>query len=176
MSEPEEIVTRLWTETGFADDVWTRAESAEALAGGARIILPLNAFLELDDAARGAAAERLAVLVAPGEPVDALLPHLETLPLIALAFPAFNDGRSFSKAELLRRRYAYPGRLRATGEVLIDQIAHMLRTGFDALEVANPTALARLESGRSGGLPLHYQPTARPARGTGSYAWRRKTG
>src|SRR5690606_1826305 len=134
------------------------------------------AWLALDEATRRQAGDRLGVLVAPGEALEPILPHLDGLPLVALAFPSFSDGRSFSKAELLRRRHGYRGTVRAAGEVLSDQIAHMLRTGFDALEVSHPTALARLESGRRGGLPLHYQPTARPARDTGSYAWRRKAG
>jgi len=168
---------RLWTEAGFIADEWVHAEDAGALAGeNRRIILPLAAWLALDAETRRRAADRLGVLIAPGEALDPIVPYLDELPLVALAFPAFNDGRSFSKAELLRRRHGYKGTVRATGEVLIDQIPHMLRTGFDAFEVSNPTALARLESGRRGGLPLHYQPTARPAPATGSFAWRRKAG
>ena len=34
--------------------------------------------------------------------------------------------------------------------------------------------IARLEAGRTGGLPLYYQPTAKPAAREGKYAWRRK--
>ena len=94
--------------------------------------------------------------------------------MVVLPFPAFNDGRSFSKAELLRRRHGYRGIVRATGDVLIDLIPHMLRTGFDEMVVSNPTALARLREGRVGGLPLHYQPTARPAAPGASYSWRRQ--
>ncbi len=60
-----------------------------------------------------------------GDALDALLPHLRHLPLVALAFPAFNDGRSYSKAELLRTRHGYRGEIRATGDVPIDQVAQM---------------------------------------------------
>jgi len=172
-----DIKPRLWTEAGFVADDWIHAEDASALAGdNRRIILPLAAYLALDAEMRRQAAGRLGALVAPGEALEQLVPYLGELPLVALAFPAFNDGRSFSKAALLRRRHGYTGIVRATGDVLIDQIPHMLRTGFDALEVTNPTALTRLESGRRGGLPLHYQPAVRPAPATGSYAWRRKAG
>jgi uncharacterized protein (DUF934 family) len=52
----------------------------------------------------------------------------------------------------------------------------MLRTGFDAFEVSNPIALARLEAGRLGGLPLHYQPTAKAEAAGAKYAWRRQKG
>ena len=50
---------------------------------------------------------------------------------IELNFPKFTDGRAFSQAFLLRRRLGYAGELRATGDVLIDQLLQMQRTGFD---------------------------------------------
>ena len=46
-------------------------------------------------------------------------------------FPAFTDGRAYSQAFLLRRRLRFAGELRATGDVLIDQLVQMRRTGFD---------------------------------------------
>ena len=170
------IAPRLWTPEGFRDDRWFHAESLDAAAGeeaGKGAILPASAYLALDAPARRAAEGRLGVLLAPGEAVDLLLPFLDELPLVALLFPVFSDGRSYSKAELLRRK-GYAGTLRAVGDVLIDQIPHMLRTGFTEFEVRNQTALARLEAGVAGGLPVHYQPAARPARTAGGYAWRRR--
>jgi uncharacterized protein (DUF934 family) len=50
---------------------------------------------------------------------------------IDLQFPAFTDGRAYSQAFLLRRRLQFAGELRATGDVLIDQLVQMQRTGFD---------------------------------------------
>jgi uncharacterized protein (DUF934 family) len=50
---------------------------------------------------------------------------------IDLQFPAFTDGRAYSQAFLLRRRLRFAGELRATGDVLIDQLVQMQRTGFD---------------------------------------------
>ena len=50
---------------------------------------------------------------------------------IDLHFPAFTDGRAYSQAFLLRRRLRFAGELRATGDVLIDQLVQMRRTGFD---------------------------------------------
>jgi uncharacterized protein (DUF934 family) len=174
MSETETAaVTRLWTPQGFRDDEWTHAESAEALAGNRRVILPLDAFLALDDETRAASADRIGVLLKPGEALDPILPFLDRLPLVALAFPAFSDGRSYSKAQLLRARHGFRGAIRASGDVLIDQIPLMLRTGFSEFEVTNATALARLEQGRLGGIPFHYQPTATPGLPAAGYSWRR---
>jgi uncharacterized protein (DUF934 family) len=50
---------------------------------------------------------------------------------IDLHFPKFTDGRAYSQAFLLRRRLGFAGELRATGDVLIDQLVQMERTGFD---------------------------------------------
>ncbi len=116
------------------------------------------------------------MLLHPGDRLETLAPHLGELALVALAFPAFNDGRSFSKAELLRSRYDFKGAVRAVGQVLVDQLPHMLRLGFTEFEVTNPTLIERLEAGVTGGLPVYYQPTAKPAAREGKYSWRRKPG
>lgn len=168
--------TRLWTPGGFRDDEWTHAESADALVGNGRFILPLQAFLDLDPQTRRSAQERLGVVLQPGDSLDAIVDLLDQLSLVALAFPAFSDGRSFSKGELLRSRHGFEGAVRATGQVLVDQLPHMLRVGFDEFEVSHPVLLERLERGDIGGIALHYQPAARdaatPTRGAG-YSWRR---
>lgn len=167
---------RLWTPTGFRGDDWRRADDAAALAGNGRFILPLSVIAGLDPAERRLAKERLGVLVQPGEPIESLVELLPDLSLVALAFPVFSDGRSFSKAELLRSRYGFDGAIRAVGQVLVDQLPHMLRLGFDEFEVSDPVLLSRLERGETGGIAQHYQPTAdeaaAPDRGA-AYSWRR---
>lgn len=50
---------------------------------------------------------------------------------VVLQFPRFTDGRAFSQAFLLRRRLAFTGDIRATGDVLIDQLLQMQRSGFN---------------------------------------------
>ena len=61
-------------------------------------------------------------------------PLVLALPLIALDFPKFADGRPYSFARKLRR-LGFTGQLRATGDVLRDQLLYMWRCGFDAFEV-----------------------------------------
>jgi len=56
---------------------------------------------------------------------------LEGVHRIDLHFPKFTDGRAYSQAFLLRRRLGFKGEIRATGDVLIDQLVSMARTGFD---------------------------------------------
>ncbi len=49
---------------------------------------------------------------------------------IDLVFPKFADGRAFSQAFELRRRLGFAGVIRATGDVLVDQLLQMQRCGF----------------------------------------------
>jgi uncharacterized protein (DUF934 family) len=56
---------------------------------------------------------------------------LDGVKRIDLYFPKFTDGRAYSQAFLLRRRLGFQGEIRATGDVLIDQLVAMARTGFD---------------------------------------------
>ena len=56
---------------------------------------------------------------------------LDGVKRIDLHFPKFTDGRAYSQAFLLRRRLGFKGEIRATGDVLIDQLVAMARTGFD---------------------------------------------
>jgi uncharacterized protein (DUF934 family) len=61
------------------------------------------------------------------DPREAALDGIHT---VVLQFPAFTDGRAFSQAFLLRRRLGFAGQIRAIGDVLIDQLAQMQRSGF----------------------------------------------
>lgn len=56
---------------------------------------------------------------------------LENLQRIDLHFPKFTDGRAFSQAFILRRR-GFQGDIRAHGDVLIDQLLQMQRSGFSS--------------------------------------------
>ena len=62
------------------------------------------------------------------DPRDVLIDGVKR---IDLHFPKFTDGRAYSQAFLLRRRLGFKGEIRATGDVLIDQLVSMARTGFD---------------------------------------------
>jgi uncharacterized protein (DUF934 family) len=77
-----------------------------------------------------AAAEDSRTLVLPND-ADPLTPPLDGVTRIDLSFPKFTDGRAFSQAFLLRRRRGFEGEIRATGDVLADQLAQMARSGFD---------------------------------------------
>src|SRR5437763_15898049 len=63
---------------------------------------------------------------------DPLEVSLEGIDRVELNFPKFTDGRAFSQAWLIRRRRRFTGDIRATGDVLIDQLVQMQRTGFSS--------------------------------------------
>lgn len=68
------------------------------------------------------------------------------VPRVELHFPKFTDGRAYTQAVLLRRRYRYGGDIRATGDVLVDQLVHMHRSGFSSAVLAegvDPAAATR---------------------------------
>ena len=71
---------------------------------------------------------------------------LQGVERVELHFPKFTDGRAFSQAVLLRRRFGFAGDIRATGDVLIDQLVQMARSGFTSAVLAegqNPETAQR---------------------------------
>ena len=76
------------------------------------------------------AADKTGQLVLAND-IDPRTLDLSGITRIDLQFPAFTDGRAYSQAFLLRRRLRFAGELRATGDVLIDQLLQMQRSGFD---------------------------------------------
>jgi uncharacterized protein (DUF934 family) len=79
--------------------------------------------------------------------------------LVVLTFPVFGDGRAFTQARVLRERFGFTGEIRATGNVLRDQLQFMQRCGIDAFEVSERAVtenwLAALQD-----FDLFYQPAA----------------
>ncbi|HVZ43731.1 MAG TPA: DUF934 domain-containing protein [Ramlibacter sp.] len=61
---------------------------------------------------------------------------LEGVDRIELNFPKFTDGRAYTQAVLLRQRRGFAGDIRATGNVLVDQLVHMERCGFSSAVLA----------------------------------------
>jgi len=66
--------------------------------------------------------------------LDEIADDLDHFQLIALEFPTFTDGRTFSFARLLRERCHFQGELRAIGDFLPDQVFFLARVGVNAFE------------------------------------------
>ena len=141
--------------TLLTDDAWVLIEDDSAnIAADAPAILPLQRYLELSEA--GNLPARVGVWLNDEQMADDLADLLDKVELIALHFPKFADGRSFSKARLLRDRLGYQGEIRAIGDFLPDQIDYMARCGIDAFacrsEQEAKTALSMLDT-----FSIHYQ-------------------
>jgi uncharacterized protein (DUF934 family) len=65
--------------------------------------------------------------------VNEIAADLPRLAMIALQFPKWTDGRAYSQAHLLRTRHRFAGEVRAIGDVLVDMLPLLQRTGFDAV-------------------------------------------
>ncbi|HTZ66807.1 MAG TPA: DUF934 domain-containing protein [Roseiarcus sp.] len=149
----------LWRREGFTQDKWAFLGDDAPVPTKGAIVASLKRWLEERETLM-ARADPVGVAVEAGADAQAHLAELAGRPLVALAFDKFADGRSFSYARLLRDRYGFRGELRATGDVLIDEIPLMLRCGFDTFDVTNAPTLRALEAGRLPGSPLHYQPSS----------------
>jgi uncharacterized protein (DUF934 family) len=126
--------------TQAEDDFVDLADDAPTPAEGG-VILSLQRFQSegeglLDD------GRRLGVRLDPGQRVEDLAYDLPRLALVALVFPKFRDGRPYSSAMLLRRRFGFQGEIRASGDVLRDQAFEMARCGFDAFAPADGAGAA----------------------------------
>jgi uncharacterized protein (DUF934 family) len=87
-----------------------------------------------------------------------LAPYLDWVALVALVFPTFKDGRAYSQARLLRERHEFRGELRATGQVLRDQLLFLQRAGFDSFEVTKEADAAKFAEAVQR-YSVFYQPT-----------------
>jgi len=94
-------------------------------------------------------------MLEPGQAPAPLFEHLRAIPLVAINFPVFTDGRGFSYGRELRER-GFTGELRASGHFIRDQMTYLARCGFDAFQLADESvldeALASLQD-----FSEHYQ-------------------
>ena len=93
------------------------------------------------------------------QPPELIAADVQHFAVVALEFPKFRDGRAYSYARLLRERYSFKGELRAVGEVLLEQLFFMLRTGFDAFEIVSADPLKDYRTALAD-FSVWYQPTA----------------
>jgi len=136
------------------DDPWTLVRDLEAPLPEGQVILPLARWLENP--------QQNAVWLGPDDEVEDLKPGLGELPLIALDFPSFRDGRAYSQAYLLRTRLGWTGELRAVGDVLRDQLSHMRQCGFDSFAVREDKSVEDALKGLAGMSVLYGRSVIEP--------------
>ena len=120
----------------IVSDDWTLLKLAEgespesAVIPSGEQIVPLKVWLAQQS--HLSARSDIGVWIASDERSEELGEAVSTLPLIAIDFPSFADGRGYSIAYQLRARQGFQGELRAIGDVLRDQLFYMQRVGFNA--------------------------------------------
>ncbi len=140
---PTIIKNNIITESEFSV-VWDR----ESISAGDHIIIPVGAYLESPDVYKD--RSDVGVWLDAGEDVEDIKDIAGNLPVIALNFPAFTDGRAYSSANILRRKFGYKNELRAIGDVRRDQLEQMIRCGFDSFEMTEGQNLEHALSGPVG--------------------------
>jgi uncharacterized protein (DUF934 family) len=85
---------------------------------------------------------RLGVRIGPADPVAALERDFLRIGLVAIEFGGIAEGRGYSQAQLLRKRYRFGGELRAIGNIQRDQLFYMARCGFDSFQLPEGADLA----------------------------------
>lgn len=126
---------RLIKDGAIVDDRWTLLRDAVSFSGlpDMPVIVPLALWLSGREALR--ARGDVGVWLKPDDDPDLVAADCPALPLIAVDFPQFTDGRGYSIARILRERHGFAGELRAIGDVLRDQLCYLAQCGFDAFAV-----------------------------------------
>jgi uncharacterized protein (DUF934 family) len=124
---------RLISKSSIVSDSWHPVNPDSAPTSNHQI-LTLEQWLELPQ------KSGWAVQLEPGQAPAPLFAFLDDIPLVAINFPVFTDGRGFSYARALRE-HGFKGELRACGHFIRDQLTYLQRCGFDAFQMADETAL-----------------------------------
>jgi uncharacterized protein (DUF934 family) len=155
---------------GFVPDDWRNLAQDEDLPPDGKVILTLAQW----QGARQFGNTSLGLLVEPGQDIRTIAPDLPRFALVAVAFPKFTDGRGYSLAHQLRSNFGFAGELRATGEILFDQLQFLARCGFDSFEISDSVTIRLLAAGRRPGLGAFYQPGLGPETPERTRHWARR--
>ncbi|MBB85149.1 MAG: oxidoreductase [Deltaproteobacteria bacterium] len=126
------------------EDRFTRVDDEAALPVGP-VIVSLSRFQAEREALLARDAD-LGVWLDSDESPSEIAGDLGKLAVVACNFPAFNDGRGFSYARLLRERHGYEGEVRAIGEVMLEQAPFMARSGFSTFELGDVSDVAEFKA------------------------------
>lgn len=144
----------LLKDNAFVEDDWVKLADETALPASGQIAVSL-ARLEKDWDSLAKFPGLLGVQLPNTAKSQDIKPYLSKLGLVVLSFPAFSDGRAYSLARQLRLD-GFTGELRATGNVLPDQLQFMIQVGIDAFEVSQRFPLSSWQ-GASRQMSLAYQ-------------------
>jgi len=159
----------------FAQDSWqdvSRHEpNGETIVPADHVIVSLEQWKAAPQPADSNSAFGLFIPV--GQALDKAEVDFNRFALIALEFPKYVDGRAYSMARKLRDDYGFTGEIRATGDVLFDQLDLMVRCGFDAFVIGDANTIRLLENERKAAMTHYYQPAKGAEIPAGTRPWAR---
>src|SRR5262245_37400353 len=139
----------------IVEDTWRHADEDSTATA---VIVPLARFLQEREQWLSS-GKKIGVRIAPSESVDAIAADVSNLALVAIEFGGIGEGRGYTHAQLLRRRYGFNGEIRAVGKIFRDQVFYMARCGFDSFEFPEgsdlPVALTAFDD-----FSVAYQPSS----------------
>jgi len=147
--------TKLIHDGRAVENSWTETAEDQALPTHGRLVVSLERWRR-ERATLTEASFVVGVRLANTLDLTKVWPEIADRPLLVLEFPKSGDGRAYSQARLLRERYGYTGELRASGDVLRDQLQFMQRCGFNAYELRADQDLAECLAAFSD-FPMAYQ-------------------
>jgi uncharacterized protein (DUF934 family) len=152
------LLERQGESAAVIEDRFTRVDDEAALPASGGVLVSLPRF-QAEREALLARDGALGVWLASNEsPTDLDEGDLAKLALVALDFPVFSDGRAYSSARLLKERFRFEGEIRAIGDVLLEQLPFMLRSGFTTFETDDASFLEEFKAVVSE-VRVVYQPT-----------------
>ncbi len=98
------------------------------------IIIPKSLWNEHKNIIK-AKTEKIGLQINSDESIDDIIDDLSNISLVQLNFLTFKDGRPFTVAKTLRKKFKFKKEIRATGHVLPDQYIFLRRCGFDTVEI-----------------------------------------
>lgn len=123
MIKDGKVIENTWSLVPLNDD------NSDVSVPAAQAIVPLASWQAQAELQQ---REDIGVWLSNDTDLSQIAQSLTELPVIAIDFPGFMDGRGFSLARLLRERYGYQGEIRAIGHIIRDQLCYLKRCGFNA--------------------------------------------
>ena len=136
------LATKIILNRQIVPDSWQFVGENQALPASGNVIVPLAVWREQQIALTQRAGKTGVWLKGSDDPEQLQSNNeLINLPLIAVEFGQFIDGRGYSIGRLLRQRYGFKGELRAVGDVLRDQLSALTRCGFNSFALKEGKSL-----------------------------------
>lgn len=120
-------------------------------------LLPVDLWLE--NLATNTLKQACGVWLDSDQPPALLGTSLQQAEVIAINFPAFTDGRSFSYARELRDTLKFSGEIRAIGNYIRDQMYYLKRCGVNSFSF-NETSAAEKALNSLNDFSDNYQASA----------------